>query len=292
MNSLMTDLGVERLLLRFPRIAINKLFPWADDNAAKPPDHPDLGFEDDGDIAAADPPAGEADLGPLRACAGERGDDDSDADSFLEEFTNDDNDSSDDGAWSESDNDSQRFAAPEPGPDGGSPMIDVNRVFHMGGPQHAIHGMVQDFKEIMDGWSNFVEELTHICRLLHHSYTRDRFFEQCCPAHVQLYITSTVNYNLIQVYEPRWGSVAGAVVEIGKVEVALRTHWDARKYNFHDNNLGGPGQQRPAEADMCDATIVDRSINSPRFWNYRRMSEVLCETINHMLNWTDNRINR
>ena len=213
MNSLMTDLGVEKLILRFPAVPMRTLFPWASDTDADGGAAPALEFENDGacpdddDNACHEPHADAHIFGQDVDATTYGGDSDSD-DSLLDHFDRDDS-SSDGGV--DSDDDRARLTATGR-PDTSGPTIDISEVFHMGGPQHAIHGIVKDLPTSMHWWSDFVLQLTHVCRLLNKSYTRDRFFQTCCTPGAQQLIEASCDPTQLAVYEARWGSVVGAVI--------------------------------------------------------------------------------
>jgi hypothetical protein len=152
MASLITDLGVERLLPRFPRIRAGALFPWAFGAGAGNDEGNDEGNDDGGrleTVGGYDPD--EPDIAAVgeMLCGECGGDDDSesnassstdnsDNDSVLDSFSRDS--SSDDGGGSESDIDA-RVLDPN-GTD--EPIIDVSRVLHAGGPhaRYPWHGFM------------------------------------------------------------------------------------------------------------------------------------------------------
>jgi hypothetical protein len=107
----------------------------------------------------------------------------------------------------------------------------------------------------------------------------------------QEWITKNIDMQVLRVYPGRWGSIAGAVRELGKLEEVLTRRWSKAKYNFNGdeeqlqqfNNCA----QRLGSDEVADENIVDKAIHSKVFWSYRRMKNHLASTLDHFLYWCE-----
>ena len=273
MGSLVTDLGTEKLLPRFPSCSIARLFPWASDgpdaNPALAPPPLQLSRDNAGCAArqqASNSSASSTDAG-----------DESLSVSFGD--LDDIGDSDDGGGGSDSGSDT-----PETHADG-NPTINVSKVLHVPGPQHIVHNATKDLKRVMLEWDWFILGLTHICRLIQKPFSRDRFFEQCCPPEVVAWIQHNVDLLCMRVYEGRWGTICAAILELSKLAAILPAHWHLARYNFKADDAAADATK--ADPDVCDPNVADEYIRSPKFWAYRAMMQELVGVLDHFLHWCE-----
>ena len=165
--TLVSDLGPEKLLPRFPSVPVSRLFPWTKDADSGPAAAaPAPVIFDDGSDEASTAAAGHS------ADKSADADDDTDSDGGSA-CSSEHSESSSDGAGSDSDDDVL------PAADAEDPMVSMDKALHISGPQHVIHNATEDFKTVMELWSPFIHQLGNLCRLLTRPWSRDRYFETC-----------------------------------------------------------------------------------------------------------------
>ena len=161
----------------------------------------------------------------------------------------DEESSSDDGCGSDSD-DAMKSTTPRREEDC---IFDVQKTMHITGPLHVVANATKDFDLVMLHWGKFVKQLTHVCRLLRRSFTRDRFFNTCLNSAEVECFKHTVEIGLLNVYPGRWGTVVASINELIKLEDLLRKRWDLVKFSYGDNNArdGNAG----GDEDVADTSI-------------------------------------
>ena len=67
----------------------------------------------------------------------------------------------------------------------------------------------------MEGWDGFIENLTHVSRLIHKAHSRERFSETCATEDVREFFVQHVDLAKLVVYPGRWGTICAAVKQLG-----------------------------------------------------------------------------
>ena len=162
-------------------------------------------------------------------------------------------------------------AAPPPG----DPYwVNLTGSIYIAGVLHVIHNTCHDLHDVMLFWSTWLNQLTHISRLVSKRWSKDRLLETCFVDMPQRAGRDTIKACNAPVYTGRWGAVLISVAEILKIEDLLRFAWSKDRF------LRGSAE-RPIAADDEKSTKIEighEGITSALFWEYTRMVDTLGET--------------
>jgi hypothetical protein len=166
--------------------------------------------------------------------------------------------------------------------------IDFSHTVYVPGPLHILHNATKDLSSVMEWFSDYLQQLSQICRLLRRPFLRERLVETCFVDSHARHLKHMFNdpvLNELSVYEGRWGTIAAATTGLGKFEGALRLAWNLGKFNFHQNVDQAKDDTFPGES--LDLNQVDVAIRSQKFWGYRLMVDKLAAVLDHGINWCE-----
>ena len=100
-----------------------------------------------------------------------------------------------------------------------------------------------------------------------------------------------------RVYEGRWASVSIAVGKLLWLGPSLRPAWSMDKYTFkrraNEGDAAGAAAAAPGpipndtDDHHMDIQVIDAAINSPFFWAYASMIDMIAETHELIMHWAE-----
>ena len=124
--------------------------------------------------------------------------------------------------------------------------------------------------------------MQHIANLIRKQSTRDRLFEACFADPVGMHLQADFKGFDAKIHKPRWGTVANTVLQLLKVESALRFKWNRVAYGEGHRNQGeGSGH------NLVDLDIVDRAITSSMFRASLQLLQLFAKLILKSFDWAE-----
>eukprot|EP00969_Alexandrium_andersonii_P105159 4640180-Alexandrium_andersonii.AAC.1 len=110
----------------------------------------------------------------------------------------------------------------------------MSRSLLVPGMLHILSNAVQDLRDVMPGWGDWVAGLKHVCTLLRKPWSKDRLLQTCFAQPPASLHRGLYQHFSGQVYEARWGTVTDAVEQLLPLEPSLRFFWSADAFLFRD----------------------------------------------------------
>ena len=166
----------------------------------------------------------------------------------------------------------------------GDPWImDLTPSLFISGMLHIIHKATEELGTILYHFQSYLQDLTHVTRLLRRRWSRTRLLQTCfsegdAALHSHLYSGFSAG-----VFGGRWGTVMESVSAILPLEMTLRYYWDKTKFQF-----GNPGDvPPPRDESATDISRVDSAIKSDMFWAYSYAMDVIAEVLDLIAAWSE-----
>jgi hypothetical protein len=162
--------------------------------------------------------------------------------------------------------------------------VDLRTSMFIVGTLHVVHNATEQLGTAMPQWKDFIEQLTHVCRLLKKPWSRQRFLETCMSAMPhRLHRDSFAGFDGA-VFEGRWATTMHAISQLIPLQQPLQAAWSLQNFMMgggvqEDRAGGGSRQLRP--------DIVDRAVRNPWFWGYMHMADRLGETLMEIMGWAE-----
>ena len=162
--------------------------------------------------------------------------------------------------------------------------IDLRPAVFITGILHVVHNVVESMSHVLEYWDRFVLRLTHITRLLHNPFFRERMLQTCFSNEPLFAFRNQFRKfpSNAKVFVGRWGSALAAVSGVLPVQTPLQAGWDLSKYK-----LAGTREQHETAGGSIRLNIVDLGITGPMFWAYARMVDRLGEALNKLALWSE-----
>lgn len=137
------------------------------------------------------------------------------------------------------------------------------------GMQRCVHNLLKEVHESLAGWKKFWEDLKNIEALLNWQFRRRRFIATCLRnTHLSCMEDQFESFGG-SLYEARWHEVAKFVMKLRPLLNALRSAWDARKYEGGQGDGADPGEARvPGGAGPFNPEALPACLNCPKFAAY------------------------
>lgn len=169
---------------------------------------------------------------------------------------------------------------------GESAVVDLTRALYAGGVLHVVHKATEELGAVLHHWQHFLEELTHVTRLLGRKWSRQRLVSTCFAQPPQAAFAGQLLSFSGGVYQGRWGSIVEAVSSLVPLERPLRFAWSKKAYLFGGAEAALPAAERERPGGVRVAT-VDSAINSPLFWGYLRCIDTCAEVLEVFCKWAE-----
>lgn len=164
----------------------------------------------------------------------------------------------------------------------GPVFLDCRGSIFVAGALHIIANITEDLSKCcLAVWSEWLEKLRHVCKMLRRKHLRDRLFESCFDSPALRLRRADLSHFSGDVYEGRWSSVAHAVGQLLPHEQLLRQAWRKDAY------LGKAKSAEARDASSVQIDIVDGAIGDPLFWAYGFMIHQLATTLETVAYWSE-----
>ena len=144
------------------------------------------------------------------------------------------------------------------------------------GQKHIMDNIAGDLTKKMLKFKDFQEQLSSLNTLMHQKYYRDR---------LKALMSGTPYVKLFEYHKPgslalwRWGSLVDVCDAFHKLEGALRTHWNLKKF------LSVRDEEASETRDLF--ARADRAIRSNFFWCYLKFILLIHGVINDLSSWCE-----
>jgi hypothetical protein len=164
--------------------------------------------------------------------------------------------------------------------------VDMSRCVYIAGVLHIVHKATEELAGVLVHWDTFIEELTHVTRLLSRQWTRSRLIATCFAEMPQRAFVDEYASFSGGVYVGRWGSVVEALCQILPLERTLRYAWDKDKFLF---GAGNEEAVREGEGELKVVNVhkADRAIRSDLFWGYSKVLNSVGELLDEVCGWAE-----
>ena len=175
-------------------------------------------------------------------------------------------------------------AQPEVDPSINPWLLDFRGSLYISGMLHIVSNLTKDIHGALLHWATFLDELRHVCRLLNHKWSKQRFMKHLLNDAPWSYFMQDIEKFQGGVYEGRWGSVMEAVENLLPLKDVVRGAWNKQRF------LAGRGveeERQDGSAKSVRVDIADAAIISTMFWAYLVMVDFLAEALMALTHWSE-----
>ena len=153
---------------------------------------------------------------------------------------------------------------------------DCSGCLNIPGQKHIMDNVQGDLVKKMAKFKQFQEQLSAVNTLMHQKFYRDR---------VRALMSGTPFVKLFESHRPgslalwRWGSLVEVCSAFHKLEGALRSHWNLKRF------LSVRGGDEDDGSDLF--ARADSAIRSPFFWAYLKFVLLIHGVINDLSSWCE-----
>ena len=161
--------------------------------------------------------------------------------------------------------------------------VDLSNSNGIAGLLHIMHNSTMDLGRSMVTFDETVKSMSHLSKMLSRKDPKARLLQACFSDHIGRHLQTEIKAFRAKLNVSRWGSIAACVLELLKVENALRYAWDLSKYK----RVTQAAEREQQHSNSIDLTVVDSAITSPDFWASLRMMESIATVVQGCLVWIE-----
>ena len=121
-------------------------------------------------------------------------------------------------------------AQPEADPSINPWLLNFRGSMYISGMLHILSNLTKDIPGALLHWMIFLDELRHVCRLLNHKWSKQRFMQHLLNDAPWSYFQKDIQTFEGGVYEGRWGSVMTAVQNLLPLKEIVRGAWNKQRF--------------------------------------------------------------
>ena len=166
--------------------------------------------------------------------------------------------------------------------------INLHSCLYIPGVLHVVHKATEELSNVLIHFEAYIDELSHLTRLLNKRWSRSRLLATCFANGPQRAFLDLYSSFSCGVYRGRWGSLVEALRALLPLERSLRFAWDKDRFLF-GNPLGNEEAVREGEGELKSVNVhkVDRAIRSDLFWAYTRALDMVGELLDEVCRWSE-----
>ena len=164
-------------------------------------------------------------------------------------------------------------------------LCDLSASVEFAGPLHMIHGITNDLGSCMKHFPEQVGKLKNVCKMLTYKAYKRNLLATCYTSATAKYLRKDVVSFKAKVNTQRFGTVADAALEIGKIENGLRYVWQLDLFmSGNQSPRRAPDEDNPHKLHIDD---LNDTITSEFFWSYCLMFRCLARSLQHLMRWSE-----
>ena len=166
-------------------------------------------------------------------------------------------------------------------------LLDFRPQIFIAGLLHISHNLTRDLEVVLRHWDSYVTELTHVCRLLHQPWSRQRLVRTCMQRAPWSAWVPEFEAFRGRVYTGRWGTTMDAISQLVPVLDVLRQVWDIDKFRSKAGSSNAQEGRDGEAARQLSLDVVQSALSSDLFVAYSHAMLSIASAILRMQHWTE-----
>ena len=166
--------------------------------------------------------------------------------------------------------------------------LDFRDQIYCAGLLHIAHNMCKDMHNALEHWPVFVDQLTHVCRLLSQKFSRDRLLQTCFSELPWSAFQDQFKSFNSNVYGGRWNTVMIALTDLFPLLHVLRRAWSSAKFGMKQEDFAEEAEDTGAGSSrVLSLKRVDEALTSHMFAAYAHAMLKLADCMLHLSHWAE-----